>query len=71
MKTKVKKFDCVAMMHRAAARVYEETKGMTIAEELAYWKKHEVAFEKRRAALKSRRARSSPARPRKAATGGH
>jgi len=38
MKTKTKTFDCVEMMHRGALRIYEETKGMTVQEELAYWR---------------------------------
>ncbi len=38
MKTKTKEFDCVAMMHREALRIYEETKGMSVEEELAYWR---------------------------------
>jgi len=38
MKTKKKTFDCVEMMHRGALRIYEETKGMTVQEELAYWR---------------------------------
>ena len=60
MKTKVmKKFDCVAMMHRGAARIYEETKNMTIDEQVAYWKEKDAAFEKRR------RAQPSPRRSRK------
>jgi len=37
MKTKTKTFDCVAMMHEGAQQIYEETKDMTVAEELAYW----------------------------------
>ena len=36
MKTKM--FDCVEMMHRGALRIYEETKGMTVEEELTYWR---------------------------------
>jgi hypothetical protein len=32
-------FDCVELQHRGAALIYEETKGMTIAEELAYWQR--------------------------------
>jgi len=39
MKTKTKTFDCVEMMHRGAARIYKETKGMSVEEELAYWQK--------------------------------
>ena len=46
MKTKMKTFDCVEMMHRGASRIYEETKGMSVAEELAYWRKrHAEALE--------------------------
>ena len=35
---KTKTFDCVEMMHEAGLRIYEETKGMTLEEELAYWR---------------------------------
>jgi len=37
MKTETKSFDCVEMMDRGALRIYEETKDMTVEEELAYW----------------------------------
>ncbi|OQB33753.1 MAG: hypothetical protein BWY09_02746 [Candidatus Hydrogenedentes bacterium ADurb.Bin179] len=40
MKTKIKTFDCVEMMHRSASRIYEETKDMSVQEELAYWRQH-------------------------------
>ncbi len=39
MKTKTKTFDCVAMMHRSASRIYEETKGLSVQEELGYWRR--------------------------------
>jgi hypothetical protein len=40
MKTKTKKkFDCVEMMHEGALRIYEETKDMSVEEEVAYWRK--------------------------------
>ncbi len=32
---KKKTFYCVEMMHEAALRIYQETKGMTLEEELA------------------------------------
>lgn len=38
MKTGRKPFDCVEMMDRGALRIYEETKNMTVEEELAYWR---------------------------------
>jgi hypothetical protein len=31
------------MMHQGALRIYEETKGMTVEEELAYWKRRSEA----------------------------
>jgi hypothetical protein len=34
-----KAFDCVAMMHRAADHIYEETTGMTRKEESPYWQR--------------------------------
>lgn len=47
MKTKTKTFDCVEMMHRSASRIYEETKGMSVQDELAYWRQcHEQALKK-------------------------
>jgi len=48
MKTKTKTFDAVAMMHEGALRIYEETKGMTVDEELAYWqRRHQDALRER------------------------
>jgi len=37
MKTE-KTFDCVEMKRKASLRIYEETKDMTRAEKLAYWR---------------------------------
>lgn len=37
---KTKTFDCVEMMHGSALRIYEETKNMTVDEEVVYWQKH-------------------------------
>ncbi len=39
-----KAFDCVEAKHRAQARIVAETAGMTIEEELAYWKRREEAW---------------------------
>ena len=39
MKTDTKNFDCVEFMHEGALRIYEETKGMTLKEEMAYWRR--------------------------------
>jgi len=40
-----KKFDCVQMKREGARRIYEQIKGMTRAEELAYWKELGDALE--------------------------
>lgn len=55
MKAK-KSFDCVEMKRRAQEKIYKETKGMSVDEQLAYWKKHEQAFQ-REFAKKTRAAR--------------
>ena len=53
MKTKTKTFDCVEMMHRGALRIYEETKGMSVEEELAHWRqRHTQALEELKQARK-------------------
>ena len=43
-KTEVVAFDCVEMMHRGALRIYRETKHMSIAQKLAYWKRKTEAL---------------------------
>ncbi len=48
MGNKMQKFDCVEMMHRGALRIYEETKGMSVEEELAYWQRRDKPVSKRR-----------------------
>jgi len=35
---RTKKFDCVEMKRKGARKVYEATKGMTIDEEVEYWR---------------------------------
>ena len=35
---KVKKFDCVEMMHRGAEEVQKKIRGMTKKEEIAFWR---------------------------------
>ncbi|OQY54628.1 MAG: hypothetical protein DRR08_17670 [Candidatus Parabeggiatoa sp. nov. 2] len=37
---KAKPFSCIALQHRGAKKIYEETKNLTIAEELVYWQQH-------------------------------
>ena len=52
-----KKFNCVEMMHRGAARVKRETAGMTIDEEVEYWRQRtEELRERQRQAREARKS---------------
>jgi hypothetical protein len=53
---KTKTLDCVAMQHAGGRRIYEETKGMTVEEEIAYWRPKDAAFARR---LKAARRKAS------------
>ncbi len=54
---KVKKgFDCVEMKRHAQEKINKETKGMSIDEQLTYWKMQEKAF-RREIAPKGRTSR--------------
>jgi len=45
MKTTTKTFDCVNFMDQEALRIHEETKGMSVEEELAFWKRRHAEAE--------------------------
>ena len=51
-----KTFDCVEMKHLGSLQIYEEIKGMTIDEQVAYWKKKSDAFKREMLAAKKRAA---------------
>jgi hypothetical protein len=53
MKTK-KRFDCVAMKRAGAAEVYRVTKGMTLEQELRFWRKETAAIREEQAAARLR-----------------
>ena len=53
---KAKTFDCVAMKRAGSRRVHELTRGMTLAQELAFWKK-KTAQLRRRQKSQTRKAR--------------
>jgi len=57
---KTKTFDCVAMKRAGARAVREKTRGMTVAQEVAFWRRETAAL---RALQKSlpRRRRAKPA----------
>ncbi len=50
---KAKQFDCVALQHRGAEIIYEQTKNMTITEELAYWQQRTVELRQLQQARKA------------------
>ena len=43
-----KSFDCVEAKHGAQARIVAETAGMTVEEELTYWRQHEGTWRQER-----------------------
>jgi hypothetical protein len=54
---KKKKFDCVAMKRAGAAAVYKITKGMTLEQQVEFWRKETEAMLKEQAALRLRAQR--------------
>jgi hypothetical protein len=62
---KDKQFDCVALQHRGAERIYEQTKGMTIAEELVYWQRRTEELRQ----LQQQRQQANPKVPSDGKTG--
>jgi hypothetical protein len=44
---KTKTFDCVEMKRKGGRHVYEQTRGMTPKEELAFWQKRTTQLAKR------------------------
>ncbi len=56
---KTKTFDCVKMKHEAAVKIHEQTKNMTLEEELAFWRKASRKLVRRQAALKANKAAKS------------
>jgi hypothetical protein len=52
---KAKTFDCVEMKHRGAAKVREQTKGMTLEQELAFWRERSRILRQRQEKAKEGR----------------
>lgn len=46
MKPTTKTFDCVDFMDQEALRIHEETKGMSVEEELAFWRRRHAGAER-------------------------
>ncbi len=53
---KTKDFDCVEMKRKAAERIYEETKDMSLDERIEYWRTKEREFLQAQATRKARSA---------------
>lgn len=49
---KAKIFDCVEMKHRGAEKVREQTKDMTLEQELAFWQERSRILKQRQKATK-------------------
>ncbi len=45
---KAKQFSCIALQRRGAEKIYQETKNLTIAEELVYWQQQTKELQQRR-----------------------
>jgi len=58
---KNKEFDCVEMMHRGAQKVQRQIKGMTLEQEMAYWKERSGILRKSMEAVKKRKKSKSAA----------
>jgi len=56
MTTRTKTFDCVEMKRRGARKIYEQTKGMSVEEETAYWRERSEEFRREQEVI----ARSAP-----------
>ena len=52
---KNKTFDCIAMKRRGAEKIYDQTKDLTLEEELAYWQQRTEALRQRQQALRSQK----------------
>ncbi len=50
---KMKTFDCVEMMHKGQERIQKELEGMTVQEQLEYWRK--ITEEMRKSQAQARR----------------
>ncbi len=61
---KNKEFDCVEFQDRAGERIYEQIKGMTVQEQLEFWRKQTKKLRQQQQAARDRIAKRPSARPR-------
>jgi len=63
---KSKKFDCIKVKHQGTLRIYQETKNMTLEQELAYWQRKDRAAlirhaQRQKKLSQDRKAKANPA----------
>ena len=51
---KNKKFDCVKLQHDGAEKIFEQTRNMTVSEEISYWQNRSEELRRLRQLRKSR-----------------
>lgn len=56
---KTKTFDCVEMQHRGAEKLREKTSGMTLEEQLAFWRERSQALRLRQKKAKETHAKNT------------
>jgi hypothetical protein len=66
---KTKTFDCVEMKHQGAARLQALLEGMTMEEEVAFWREREEKLLMRRQTLSSGDPKDQTDRPEKSPEG--
>lgn len=49
----MKTFDCVEMKRQGALRVHERLKGMTVAQQIEYWRQRSEEFQKEQERLRA------------------
>ncbi len=54
----MKTFDCVESKHRAAEQIRKEIEGMTVEQELEYWKRQTDELRREQEAVKKAHSRS-------------
>ncbi len=55
---KAKKFDAVELQHRGGERVRELTSGMTLEQQLQFWRERHLALKQRQAEARAKRPRN-------------
>ena len=55
---KTKTFDCVEMKRRGAERIYEQLKGKSMEEQVAFWREKNREFQEEREARRAQRKES-------------